>query len=336
MEENKVDSSTNTNKINESCLNMQAAMNLSHTTMSVPMMEEISPRWSLTFLSWVAVEAGTYRVNSIKKGTKNPTNACNEYGEKAIELLSCHHGEPMLPQTFPDYEENPREYPLSLIQTILRVHTRISDIYNSPIIQLKEQMRLTVEAMKERQEWEIINNPDFGLIHSVAPAMRIKPRTGVPTPDDMDELLARVWKKPAFFLAHPKAIAAFGRECTNRGVPPATVNIYGSPFITWRGVPLVPCDKLLVDGRARTEVDSGKTSILLMRVGENEQGVVGLHQPGIPDEQNNPSLSVKFGGIDQKSIAYYVLSLYFSVAVLTSDALGMLENVEVGYYHDRT
>ncbi len=31
-----------------------------------------------------------------------------------------------------------------------------------------------------------------------------QPRYGVPTPDDLDELLALVWKKPAFFLAHPR------------------------------------------------------------------------------------------------------------------------------------
>lgn len=43
----------------------------------------------------------------------------------------------------------------------------------------------------------------------------------------------------AFFLTHP---AAFGRECTRRGVPPATVSLYGSQFITWRGVPVIPSD----------------------------------------------------------------------------------------------
>jgi hypothetical protein len=58
------------------------------------------------------------------------------------------------------------------------------------------------------------------LLHSVDPAMRISTRYGAPTPDDLDELLALVWKKPSFFLAHPKAIAAFERECTWRGVPP--------------------------------------------------------------------------------------------------------------------
>jgi hypothetical protein len=320
----------------QSSLNIKAASTLAHTTMSTPMMEEISPRWMLTFLPWVAVEAGTYRVNTLKKSVDSKSNACNEYGEKAIQMLSCHCGEPVLPSTFPDYEENPREYPLSIIQTILRIHTRVSDVYNSPINQLNEQMRLTTEAMKERQEWEIINNREFGLIHSVAPNMRIRARKGTPTPDDMDELLAKVWKKPAFFLAHPKALAAFGRECTKRGVPPVAVNLFGSPFVTWRGVPIVPCDKLLVNGKSWTNAPSGKTTILLMRVGENEQGVIGLHQPGIPEEQHSPSLTVRFGGIDNQSVAYYVLSLYFSTAVLTGDALGALEDVEVGYYHEYT
>jgi CRP-like cAMP-binding protein len=257
----------------------------------------------------------------------------NEYGERRIEVEAGHEGEPDLPLTFVDYEENPREYSLSVVQTILSVHTRVSDLYNEPMDQFGEQMRLTIEAMRERQEWEIINNRDFGLVSNVASSMRVKPRYGPPTPDDMDELLSRVWKQPAFFLAHPRAIAAFGRECTRRGVPPPTINLLGSPFLTWRGIPIVPCDKLLVNGKTRADLQFGKTNILLMRVGEKEQGVVGLHQTGIPDEKF-PSLSVKFNGIDNKSIAHYVLNLYFSAAVLTNDALGMLENVEVGYYHE--
>ena len=117
----------------------------------------------------------------------------------------------------------PREYSLSAVQTVVRVHTRVSDLYNGPYNQLEEQMRLTIEGIKERQEWEIINSKKFGLLHSVDPAMRISTRYGAPTPDDLDELLALVWKKPAFFLAHPKAIAAFERECTWRGVPPVTI-----------------------------------------------------------------------------------------------------------------
>ncbi|MGE5582153.1 MAG: family 2B encapsulin nanocompartment shell protein [Bacillota bacterium] len=331
-------------------LDPAVARQLSDVSISVPMMESITPRWLLAFLPWVPVKAGVYRLNKVKKCCEDPAynqmgfqeeqpaglsgRPCNEYGEKAIDLISCHTGEPDLPQTFPDYSDNPREYPLSMIQTILKINTQVSDLYNVPINQLQEQMRLTIEAVLERQEWELINNRDFGLLNSVAPEMRLSTRKGAPTPDDLDALLARVWKKPAFFLAHPQAIAAFGRECTRRGVPPATVNLYGSPFITWRGVPIIPSDKLTVNNRCRTDLSSsGTTRILLMRVGEPEQGVIGLHQPGVPDEQR-PSLSVKFAGIDSKGIAHYVMNLYFSLAVLTNDALGMLDNVEVGSYYD--
>ncbi len=172
----------------------------------------------------------------------------------------------------------------------------------------------------------MINNPEIGLLDNVAPSCSVQTRSGPPTPDDMDELLARVWKQPAFFLAHPRAIAAFGRECTRRGVPPPTVEIFGSPFVTWRGVPLIPTDKLMVIG-------GETTNILLMRVGEREQGVVGLHQTGIPNE-HLPSLSVRFMGIDNKAIASYLITSYYSVAVLVDDALGVLENVEVASYYD--
>lgn len=337
-------------KIGQFSLNPEVAQHLSDVTISVPMMESITPRWLLTFLPWVPVKTGVYRLNRIKKYSEVPgdnyqylnegkSDGCSSHrrdedGEKLVDLISCPSGEVDLPRTFADYTEKPREIPLSVIQTILRINTTVSDIYNVPINQLQQQMRLTVEAISEQQEWELVNNKDFGLLHSVTPKMRLSTRKGPPTPDDLDELLCRVWKKPAFFLAHPRAIAAFGRECTRRGVPPATVNLYGSPFMTWRGVPLVPSNKLMVNGRCIPEANSGTTNILLLRVSEPEQGVIGLHQPGIPDEQYRPSLAVKFSGIDNKGISHYVMSLYFSLAVLTDDALGMLENVEVGSYYD--
>ena len=257
----------------------------------------------------------------------------NENGEADIDVMAGYQGEPTLPETFADYELHPREYELSLAQSIVNVHTRVTDLYSQPIDQLREQLRLTILALRERQESELVNNPSFGLVHNVAPSMRVHSRAGPPTPDDMDEMLSLLWKEPCFFLAHPRAIAAFGRECTRRGVPPPTVQMYGSPFLSWRGVPIVPCDKLLVDGRSRPEGSTGRTSILLMRTGESKQGVVGLSPQAIPGEQA-PGLSVRFMGIDQRSIARYLVTLYYSVAVLTDDALAVLEDVEVGYYHE--
>jgi CRP-like cAMP-binding protein len=257
----------------------------------------------------------------------------NRYGERNIDLVSGFAENVEIPETFVDYSEHPREYSLSAIQTVVRVHTRVSDLYNGPYDQLEEQVRLTVEGIKERQEWELVNNSKFGLAHSVDPAMRISTRYGSPTPDDLDELLALVWKKPSFFLAHPKAIAAFERECTWRGVPPVTMNLFGFPVISWRGIPLVPCDKLEMKSRYQSNQWFGTTSILLMRVGEADQGVVGLHQAGIPGEIS-PSLSARLMGLDSLGVASYLLTLYSSCAVLTDDALASLENVEVGYYHD--
>jgi hypothetical protein len=256
-----------------------------------------------------------------------------DYGEQELDLLSGHEGEPDLPQTLVDYEMDPREYPLKVIQTIMRTHTRVTDLYVSPIDQLGEQLRHAIEAMKEREEWELINNREFGLLQTAVSSMRCHTRHGAPTPDDMDELLSLVWKKPGFFLAHPAAIAAFGRECTARGVPPPTVQMFGTPFLTWRGVPLVPTDKLLVGGASRPVDAIGTTNIILIRVGEQDQGVVGLHQPGVPGEVL-PSLSVRLMSINQRSVAQYLVSLYFSLAALTDDAVGVLEGVEVGNYHD--
>jgi hypothetical protein len=224
-----------------------------------------------------------------------------------------------------DYEEKPREYTLSAVTTVLDLQTRISDMYRSPHDQIKEQLRLIIEKVKERQESELINNTQYGLLNNVDDSMKVKTRKGAPTPDDLDELIARVWKEPAFFLAHPRTIAAFGRECTRRGVPPPTVTIFGNPFLTWRGLPLVPSDKVAIK--------ADKTNILLLRTGEKKQGAVGLFQPGIPGEVS-PSLSVRFMGINHKAIASYLISLYCSLAILTEDAVGVLEGVSVDQYHE--
>jgi hypothetical protein len=246
----------------------------------------------------------------------------NEHGEAEIELSAGHAGEPALPSTFVDYEAAPREYELSIAQTVLQVHTRVADLYNQPHNQTEQQLRLTIEALRERQEHEMVNNRDFGLLHNADFSQRIPTRSGPPTPDDMDELLAKVWKEPSVFLAHPKAIAAFGQECTKQGLYPASVDYGGHQVPSWRGIPVLPCNKIPIN-------EHHMSSIMLMRVGEQTQGVVGLHQIGLPDEYQ-PGLSVRFMGINDKAVISYLVSCYFSAAVLVPDALAVLENVELG------
>jgi hypothetical protein len=245
----------------------------------------------------------------------------NRHGEAAIALAAGHEGEPDLPATFVKYDRAPREYGLSVAQTILRVHTRVADLYNEPMNQVEQQVRLTIEALRERQEHELINNREFGLLSNADRRQCLHTESGPPTPDDFDELLALV-RDASVLFAHPRAIAAFGKECNRLGIHPQTVPIYGATVPAWRGIPLLPCNKIPITG-------NHVTTILALRTGEENQGVVGLHQTGIPDEYQ-PGLSVRFMGINEKAIISYLVSAYYSLAVLVPDAFGMLENVEIG------
>nr|WP_242613247.1 family 2B encapsulin nanocompartment shell protein [Herbihabitans rhizosphaerae] len=258
----------------------------------------------------------------VERVLASPKKRHNPHGEAEIEVASGHAGEVDLPSTFVDYEVAPREYELSVAQTVLRVHSRVADLYNKPMDQVEQQLRLTIEALRERQENELVNNREFGLLHNADFSQRIHTRNGPPTPDDLDDLLAMVWKNPGFFLAHPKTIAAIGQEFNKAGVYPNSVDMNGHMVPAWRGVPILPCNKIGVSEK-RT------SSILLMRTGEEAQGVVGLHQIGIPDEYQ-PGLSVRFMNISEQAILSYLVSAYYSIAVLVPDALAVLENVEIG------
>ncbi|MGW5053402.1 family 2B encapsulin nanocompartment shell protein [Actinokineospora sp. NPDC004072] len=246
----------------------------------------------------------------------------NEHGEAKIEMSAGHEGEAELPGTYVDYELSPREYPLSVAQTVLRVHTRVADLYNEPMDQVEQQLRLTIEALRERQEHEMINNPEIGLLHNADYANRLNTRNGPPTPDDLDQLLSVVWKEPTAFLAHPRTIAAIGREWNKRGIYPDPIDFSGHKIPAWRGVPILPCNKIPVS-------ETRTSKIILLRAGMENQGVIGLHQTGLPDEYK-PGLSVRFMGINEKAIISYLVSAYYSCAVLIPDALAVLENVEIG------
>lgn len=249
-----------------------------------------------------------------------PLQRQNHRGEAEIAMSAGHIGEHELPGAFVDYELKPREYELSVAQTILRIHTRVADLYNGPMNQTEEQLRLTIEALRERQEHELINNREFGLLHNADFKQRIQPHSGPPTPDDLDELLCRR-RGSKLFLAHPKTIAAIGRELNARGLYPDHVDLGGQQVPAWRGVPILPCNKIPI-------TPEKTSSILCMRTGEENQGVIGLRQTGLPDEYE-PGLSVRFMGVNEQAIMSYLVTTYYSAAILVPDAVGVLENVQV-------
>ncbi|MFB7594015.1 family 2B encapsulin nanocompartment shell protein [Streptomyces sp. NPDC056160] len=279
----------------------------------------------LLVLPWETVREFTDRVPSLAEHlaahAERRRLPMNRKGEADVPVQAGHTGEPTLPGGFVDYDLAPREYELSLTQAVLRVHTRIADLYNDPMDQTQQQLRLTVEEIRERQEWELVNNREFGLLHNADHGQRISTFTGPPTPDDMDELLS-MRRKTRLFVAHPKAIAAFFRQCNKRGLVPGSADVDGHQVPAWRGVPIFPCGKIPIS-------DTHTTSILALRTGEADQGVVGLYQTGIPEEFQ-PGLNVRFMGIDKAAIVNYLVTAYYSLAVLVPDAAGVLENVQIG------
>ncbi len=282
-------------------LGKKAAYNLADVNKTRPQYGALTPKWITKVLEFKGLDSGIYRINKVKEG------------ETPLDVLcSVEKKSDIIPQGFVEYEEEPRELQLASISTIINVDTAVADVYGSPYDQVKEQLDLAIESLRERQESQLINNDDYGLLKNVPDSQRIQTRNGAPTPDDLDELITKVWKEPSFFLAHPRAIAAFERECTKRGVPPVTANIAGGTFICWRGIPIIPTDKLLVDGLKNPKSKSGKTNILLVRTGEAKRGVIGLFQRNLKNEQSR-GLSVRFRGIDDKGVASYLLSLYCEV-----------------------
>ncbi|MFH9967213.1 family 2B encapsulin nanocompartment shell protein [Streptomyces mirabilis] len=276
-------------------------------------------------LNWDTLTAFVERTPSLAAQldafAQQQSKPMNRKGEADVPVQAGHVGEPVLAGGFVDYDLAPREYELSLTQTVLRVHTRVADLYNHPMNQTEQQLRLTIEEIRERQEWELVNNREFGLLHNVDYGQRVSTFSGPPTPDDLDELLS-MRRKTRLFLAHPKAIAAFFRQCNRRGLVPGTVNLDGHEVPAWRGVPLFPCGKIPISPQHTS-------SIIALRTGEKDQGVVGLHQTGIPEEYE-PGLNVRFMGIDSTAIMSYLVTAYYAMAILVPDAAGILENVQIG------
>ena len=301
----------------QTTLGTHAARNLATTTKTPPQIQAITPRWLLRILPWVDVQGGTYRL------TRTTQRAIERRGsdQPGVVTSAGHVGEVTLPGMFVDYEVPAREYQLSVAQTVLRIHNRVDELYNHPMRQFDEQLRLTVEALRERQEHEILHNEDFGLLRNTEPRHSIRTRSGPPTPLDLDTLVAKQ-TRPRYLLMHPRALAAFSRQCTKAGLRPGLVQLEGQTVRSWRGVPILPCDKLPIDARR-------ETTILVLRTGEDRQGIVGLRPGDDLPGQIESGMSLRKLGTDPKAVTSYLVSAYYSVAMLIPNCVCALTGVSV-------
>src|SRR5688572_8927603 len=112
-------------------LSERAARQLANTTKTPPYWVGSTPRWLVQLLPWTPVEAGVYRVNRVV------------HNKFAVECTPDDGDE--LPVAQIDYDETPREYTLTTVTTTVQVQTRISDLFRSPMDQVKEQLTVAVE-----------------------------------------------------------------------------------------------------------------------------------------------------------------------------------------------
>lgn len=188
-------------------------------------------------------------------------------------------------------------------------------------------LRLIIDDIREKEESEIINNKDFGLVSNVASGMSILANSPF-VPKVLDELISLSWKEPSFFLAHPEAIAVFKRNCNNFGINLENLTINISPgisgnFVLWQNIPIIPSDKIIISN-VGGEVF---TDIFLIRNGWEKRGVVGLYSEDCINNYNIPGFSIEVVETDANLISKYLIKRYFSVAMLAPDAVAISRNV---------
>lgn len=105
-------------KIN--ALGAKAAYNLADVTKTKPQYGALTPKWITKLLEFKGLEAGIYRVNRVKEGDTPLDVLCSATKKSDI-----------VPQGFVEYEEQPREYRLNSISTIININTQIEDVYSS-------------------------------------------------------------------------------------------------------------------------------------------------------------------------------------------------------------
>ena len=111
-------------------LSERAARQLSNTTKTPPQWVGITPRWITQLIPWTPTEAGVYRVNRVLDDGMNTVCSPDDEDNRTLDHVR--------------YDEKPREYVLSICTKTIEVHTRISDLFRSPMDQTKEQLTIAV------------------------------------------------------------------------------------------------------------------------------------------------------------------------------------------------
>ena len=313
-------------------LGTEEAKVLSQPTVSRPFWGGRTPRYICQMFmakdACIEIEGGVYRVNQVAE----PFLELGQTVQKSPEALpfgnlkpkASHNEGEVIDVSFAKYKSDPLELKLIPIQSVVKVHTRIPDLYSNKHDQLLHQLQLSAETIYETKENLIYNHPVFGLLNQVKDKLRIKTEAK-PTPNLLDQMLTKLWKMPDAFFMHMDTLQALQAECNKLGIALETKEMFGSSFSCWRGLPLFPTNKLHLLGTGKTDDETGreklKTSICLVRFGEKKQGCISLFPKEKKGSEALPLIDCEFMGIDNNSVASYLLTTYTAIAVLTPGAL---------------
>lgn len=302
-----------------------------------------TPRWLCqAFLgtkSCVKVKGGIYRLNQGDELSLDAPTPPLTIGASAETLPvndmknSFAHGAGSIVNTsFAKYKV--REIRLEILQTVLKVHTRIPELYSDTHNQLEQQMALAAEYLYETKENLLFNHHDFGLMNQCSPVRKSEKERPI-TPDVLDSLVQAVWKTPSFFFMHPVALQAFHKETNRLGLSLDTCEMLGGTFSMWRGFPILPSNKLHLTYLPGHEKDNihlhlidrpegvCTTNVILVRMGPEKQGVFSLYAEGTEGSQRFPFIKIDYMNTDNASVASYLMTMYLGLAVPTPTAVAI-------------
>lgn len=247
-----------------------------------------------------------------KKGIENTTYRINKVNSINKVTIDDYEYSPMT-QDNVEYRHQPEEIEMVAIETLVKIPSKIYDVMNYPHNQTNHQIRLTIENLYEQQEKYFINNIHTGLIAYCSKNNRIKTYNSQISPDILDDLLALVWNKPSFYLVHPIILTEICKACNNKALNMGTTELFGYQFITWRGLPIVPCDKIPYS-------TSSNTYAFLIRTGTNDSGVVQLYNM-TPTKSGHSGIFIESSMTDNLGSVNTRITLYTNVAVLSSESI---------------
>jgi hypothetical protein len=294
----------------------------------------ITPRWICRMLQdghCVPIDGGRFRLNRVAEPilpthTAVAARLSDRLPEQHVRIVHSQPEDATIPGSYATFEEDFRTIPLEPIQQSVRINVRNATLYADNYCQVRQQVYLTSQFLYESTENLIFNHPEYGLLHNTAPDMYIRSDHG-PSPDLLDDMLSRCWRSPDCYLMHPEALESFHRTASAAGITTLSKEMMGSYFTTWRGIPILPSNKLHltvesdthVAPRASTEMVT--THVCLLRLGEAKQGVISLYAARAAGTEEFPFINIDFMGIDNIGVASYLMSTYRAMAVLTPSAL---------------